>query len=393
MNIIEGFNSLRLKELIQKLFFIGVGQIIPKALFFLIPFVLTSVKYQQFNKGYYLLSLVTLISGFGFEFSLQRCNISKNKLFLFLLLNSTIISTVFMAGGLFAGHFLSLPIIILVSVLFNIINVLVFVFLFKRKYKFYTIIQVLFYGILYILFFSVQDFFENPFYAYGLIAIVAFFLTYPVFYLKIGFSYSKTDFIDLYKLGFSALLINGLFTIILSINHLIAANLFPASVSNSLVFAWLILIPVQYVSNIFEKIFYSSNKLKNKLNYWVFIEFIIMLLYFLSLILLLTYFGFLIPVSVNKSLLFGYSIKIFPFIIFYAVGNSFLNAILFKYKKSKVQRFLSTVYLFGIVMFLSLSFAALNGYVKFQIENLIAFTNISIMLIILIKWFAVKMKK
>lgn len=359
-------------ELFFKTFTIGFVTAISKLILLIIPYLLEPALYNYFNKNYYSLSLVIILSGFGFEFSYQRSSISFYRLLLLIIGNIIVIELILIAGGVIQFDLQSFLLIIPAAAISVLVSIASFTLLFNKSLKGYVLMSLLFHTGVIAFYFAARYFVADPFRAYILALVAAFIVAFVL--LKKAFAKDGKDYFNMYAFGLNALIINGFFAVVMSINHILAGNLLSHNSANNIILVWLASVPLIYLSNIFEKVVYNSIGLKEKIVKWVLINFSMMLFYSLLISVIIIYFDFLLPSPAEKELMLEYMTLIFPAIFVFALLNSFINAYTFRYLDYKRQSIITV--LFAVLLISCIIFGALsiNGVFRLNDLSLIIFS-------------------
>jgi hypothetical protein len=124
--------------LIKKLILISAASFLNKIFFILLPYLIESGSYYNFNNKYFTASFVSLLVLSGFDFVYARFNILRNKLILIFVINSILFVTIIQL----TNHNIDLWILLLL--LFNIFFSLIStVLLFENKILHYFILSFL----------------------------------------------------------------------------------------------------------------------------------------------------------------------------------------------------------------------------------------------------------
>lgn len=372
--------------MLGKSFIIGFISVLSKLFLIVVPYILSPDSFNYFNKNYYALSLVIIISGFGFEFAYQRNPLTFVKLIL-LLLSNAIISVAFLyVSGIIRVDLLNLFLIIPAAVISNIINISSFSLLFNnniKRYSRFLIIYFLCLILIYIIFIFL-DF--NPFLSY-IFALFLSLLFVSGFILKTLNIADSNSIRKMYSLGLNALIINGFYAVVVSINHLLAGNFLSVANANNIILVWMIFVPLLYMSNIFEKVIYNSNALKNKIFNWNLITISAMLFYIILVFVFILFLPAFHPASAVQDLLLKYAVLISPVIFITAIMNASANAYTFKYMDSRRQTKIAISYSVVFLLFAFFSILILNSFFIIYDITLIYITGISLISAISFKSF------
>lgn len=372
-----------MSEFLSKYSLIGFASFFSKIMQIVIPYLLLPEAYKIFNSEYYQLSVLIIIAGFGFEFSVQRVDVKLSFIAKFLLLNTFLVISVLAIGGIFKMTPVNLFLAIAVSVMDNLVNITAFRFLFRKRIMEYVRVQLLFNSIYILLTVLLILVSFNPFQGFLISKIISFIFVFSI--IKSELSGKINHAITLYSFGINALVINGFFTIIISINHIIAIRKFEVADANSIVLAWLASVPLLFMSGIFEKVIYNSRHLKSKFSRWSIVSFLIMIIYVAFIIVITKYFPMLLPRSASAPILFTYLLYIMPVVFIYSVINSVVNASVFKYSAFNTQRRVTLYYILLLIIYLSFGLCVINDVILISQEILIITTNVFIIIAIITK--------
>jgi len=362
---------------------IGFATFLSKAFVLVLPFLLIPVEYNEFNTIYYPLSLIIIIAGFGFEFSYPHCNISLLKLLTAVTVNVTIVASALIVTGVLNTDPVTVILIILAAVAGISVSVTSFHMLFHGNIKSYGILQITFHGVIIVLFPVINQFEGSPFFFYVLLKTAAALIVFLL--IKNNLKRRGNEILKLYTFGFNAMVINGLFTVILSINHILAVKLFSVDSGNNIILSWIFAIPLLYLSGIFEKVLYNSNDLREKIINWSTWNLSLMIFYTLGLVVFMNWFGNFLPASADTTLLARFIPVILPAIFLYSIFNALLNAYVFRTLDYKYQSRIVAGYLGILLIFLSLAILMGNKIILISEIELTIFSTIAIMLSILVK--------
>lgn len=379
----DTIKNSRNSEFLTKTMIIGFATFLSKAFVLVLPFLLIPVEYNEFNTIYYPLSLIIIIAGFGFEFSYPHCNISLLKLLTAVTVNVTIVASSLILTGVLNTDPVTVILIILAAVAGISVSVTSFHMLFHGNIKSYGILQITFHGVIIVLFPVINQFEGSPFFFYVLLKTAAALIVFLL--IKNNLKRHGNEILKLYTFGFNAMVINGLFTVILSINHILAVKLFSVDSGNNIILSWIFAIPLLYLSGIFEKVLYNSNDLREKIINWSTWNLSLMIFYTLGLVVFMNWFGNFLPASADTTLLARFIPVILPAIFLYSIFNALLNAYVFRTLDYKYQSRIVAGYLGILLIFLSLAILMGNKIILISEIELTIFSTIAIMLSILVK--------
>jgi len=344
-----------------------------KALLAVLPYFLSATEFNQFNSKYYVLSLVTIIGGLGFDYSYQRSNISLKKLSLWVVLNVIVMLNFVVLSGYLQYDF---PIIILLlvgSASTILVNITSFTIIYQKKIRNYILIQAVFNGFVLILFPIIYYFYNSAFIAFITLKVIAFILVFRFVVANINNSSGAT--LGLYKYGINALVINGFLTVILSSNHILAGKILDLESANNIVLAWLASMPLLYLSTISEKVLFNSSQLRYNIFKWYKLNVGLSLLYVISLLIVVTFFHNLLPQTVSVIYFKSFLHFTIPILFLYSISNPIMNFIVYKklnYKKQIGITISSTILIF---LFFFIGINSINGNLKLNSITLLVLTN------------------
>lgn len=360
-------------ELFSKTLTIGFVTFFSKLIILIIPYLLEPQSYNIFNKNYYSLSLVIILSGFGFEFSYQRGNISFYRLILLLTGNIIVTQFILIAAGVLNFDVLNFLLITIASLISVLISIAGFTLLFRKSLKGYVMMSLLFHSFVIVTYLVLRYFESDPFRSYIIALIAAFIIAFAL--IKKALAKEGNEYLNMYAFGLNALIINGFFAVVMSINHILAGNLLSHNSANNIILVWLASVPLIYLSNIFEKVVYNSVRLKDKIVKWVLINFSLMLFYTLVIGTVILVFDFLLPSPADKELMSEYMVLIFPGILIFALLNSFINAYTFRYLDYKRQSIITVIYAALLIICVLIAILSLNKIFLLNDLSLIIFSG------------------
>ncbi|MFH1196566.1 MAG: hypothetical protein V1720_12755 [bacterium] len=312
-----------------------------------LPYIMSNKGYNEFNRYYYLAGFVSIISLFGFNFSIKSFRI-KNLLIISLVLIHSIVFSVLVS--VFVGEGFNILIIAVYAFFASLITIYQFEFLFNSQIKNYAL-SILFTFIFDLLAVVITLLLTlNLFYTLAFTNAAAFLVIY--LFVPKGLLYKTKDVYNFYAAGLSAFVINTVAVAVLQIGKFIASENFSLEISNSFIFAMLLVSPMFYAGNIVERVIYSL-KIKSVSN--MFLLILALLALFLGYTVLL--FGViylipgLLPAIINYSVLKEMLLIILGATAVFSALHFPLNGVLFKELMVSVQKKLAASYAGVIFIF------------------------------------------
>ncbi|MBI9070780.1 MAG: hypothetical protein JEY94_04240 [Melioribacteraceae bacterium] len=312
-----------------------------KLVFLIVPYLLSAVEYNDFNKVYYAAGILVIFGRLGFEFAINKLNLRTDFLSLIVAFNIFIGFILLAIFDTKIEKIEEVLIIVLYSFFYVVANIFLFKALFRSKHKNYFIYKVSFgffllIGIILLTILHIKIIYVLP---------VAAFLWFVTCFKKDNINRSD-DIKSFYKLGVSSFIINTLPGISVIIDKFIANHYFATEVANAYTFSWIMIAPMIYVGNITEHLILASNNKKgsNTLQSGVIFTIIGIICYNLLCLVILNYFSELLPASIDVEivkmivpyLLIGYSL--------YTILQNPVKAYILKFANKNIQSKLSRVY-------------------------------------------------
>ncbi len=337
----------------ERIIFIGGAIVFSKIVFLIIPYLITGVEYNEFNKIYYSAAIIILIGKFGFEFAITRIEIHYKKLFAAIFFNVLIVSIFVTAIGEKYISLKSYLSILLYSYFYIAANIFLIKNLFEGAYKKYFLYK-LFYGFtLLISLLVLLKFSTNIFLIFPFVGFLWFLFVYSFNWKNYSGNGKLKSF---YKLGTSAFIINSALGFAFIADKYIVNHFFEVEIANAYTFAWALTSPMLYIGSMIEhSIFTSSNKNKRKtITKFLFLLASMVLAYSIIIFTGVHFYSSLLP----KSISYNYFISILSiFLLIYSVYTFVqfpLNGILFKFIDSKAQFRLSKIYPVLFIVFVAI---------------------------------------
>lgn len=320
---------------------IGLTIIFSKIPLLAAAYLLSETDYNFFNKFYYTASIIVIFSSFGLDFAL---NYTKSKLWvlaLSVLINVILSSAVILLISPADWNNGNYVYVFVFSFLTTLSGILVFRVLFTGNYTEYFIVQLV--GtIVTILVLAVYRKIGGEAIIYLL--PTAAFLTYAfvhyIYAKKENEELIRTDFTNLYQLGSTAFIINGIVPLLLAADKYIVNQHFSFSLANSYTFAWALAAPMFYIGNTSEKVIYSESKRNEKRSFvrsfWI--NTIAIALYLTVLFHIINYYEGLLPKSLQIGLLKEIIYYMLPGYAVYCILHFPVNGFLFKSQKTDMQK-------------------------------------------------------
>lgn len=334
---------------VKKILIIGASVVSPKVIIIFIPYLFMSNELSHFNDFYFTASLLSIFSIFGFDFIIYKTKPQLKFLIVAVLINYLITFFVYLLFNEF--KFSINPFYLSIYAISNsLTSILCFYFLFEGRYIFYSTISIL--SSFFILFsISLIKIFH-----FDIESTLAFMSLIPMIILLVKYYLSTLTNIvtvkNFYQKGLMAFIINSLLVAIFSLDKFLSLNFFSKDLSNSYIFAWSLIVPVFYFGNIIEKAILSHKNVElypfsPKVKSLFYISLRGYSTYFLFIIIILYYFPYILPKSINIDNL-KFLVPIF--IVLYSVYSIFhfpINGILFKQLGDLAQK---KVWIFFIII-------------------------------------------
>ena len=339
----------------EKIIYIGGAIVISKVVFLFIPYLTTDIQYNDFNKIYYTAAIVILFGKLGFDFAVTRINIQHIKLFGSVLFNTIVIIFLVFFISNEKHDYTNYLAVFFYSFFYILANIFLIKNLFEGSYKKYFLYK-LFYGIvLLISVFILIKINLEIFLVFPIVGILWFLFIYSFNWHN---NKGEGRIIDFYKLGISSFIINAALGFAFIADKYIVNHFFEINVANAYTFGWALTAPILYIGSMIEhSIFTADNKNKRKTvtNFILLIAFLVTI-YGILIYLIVSFYPSVIPASINYSLL--KSILLLFLIVYpvYAIIQSPLNGILFKFISNDSQFKLAKIYPVIFLAFCALLF-------------------------------------
>ncbi len=356
-----------------------------KLVLILTAYFFSETQYNLFNKAYYTASILILFGTLGFDFAINRINISLRAVIIAVVLNVLITLVIL--------YFLSEPftsvfhyVSIFVYGLFACIGgIFTFQHLFHGRIKTYVVLMLIssFLHLLIIPFVTILK--ADIFFLFPFVSLVWFLIGYQ------GFVKHNTNESDnpasLYKIGISTFIINSAVSLALVADKYIVNHYFPVTTANAYTFSWGLIVPLFYLGTVVEKLIYGSTS-SDSINVFRKSMFILLLLvsfYSITLLAAVNYLPSLIPNSVDSLKL----IQILGFMItgyaVFVVLNFPINGYLFKFAETTKQKTIALAYLALLISF-PIIYILINGGTKItEFRTLLTLIWVFIFLLLIIK--------
>ena len=360
-----------LKLNFSQLTWIGASIFASKVYLLFFPYFLNGVLYNEFNKIYYTASLVILFGSFGFNIPASRLDFNKLLILSGVVINSAITLIVLMITTGLETNFIYIAAVIIYSVVCSYIGIISFRILFDGRHVRYAVITFIV---------SISNLLIIPFVTVGHLSIslslilssfLALVSTHKIINNAGFIEKEKGTIINLYTVGISAFVINMIVPLALIADKYIANHYFDITTANAYTFGWGLTAPMFYIGNLIEKMMYSIKEndkrklLKNSFGLLL----VFILLYNIMLIAGVNYFTFLLPKSIDITLLKhivyfmtgGYSV--------YVLFQFPVNGYLFKFSKITTQGKIAAAYVAFSAIYIA-AFFLFRGFiatVQFQI--------------------------
>ncbi|HVO75043.1 MAG TPA: hypothetical protein VMT35_13530 [Ignavibacteriaceae bacterium] len=342
---------------IQRFTLIGSTIFLGKLVLILIAYFFDESSYNLFNKAYYTASILILFGSFGFDFAVNRVNISPVFLSLSVFLNLSIAGTIL--------HLLSRPFsspfqiisVFLYSLFSCISGIYVFRQLFTGKYIDYTKLALAFAVFHLLIIPAVLILKVNIFLALAGSSLLWFLSCYPFIAKEKN---EGKNLIDLYKVGGAAFIINSAVPFALVADKYIVNHYFPVSTANAYTFAWGLTVPLFYIGNLIERMIYSSENMnpEKMLKKSLLLLFSFIMVYVLAMIAAVIFFPGLLPSSVNEQLLKNIFLFMVAGYSLYALFHFPLNGYLFKFIQVDKQKRIAVIYFIYLIILVAVIISA-----------------------------------
>lgn len=342
-------------------------------------------QYNLFNRAYYTASILILFGTLGFDFAINRINVSLKATMIAVILNVSI--------TLIILYFLSEPFIsvfhlasIFVYSLFTCIGgIFTFQHLFHGRIKTYVVLMLI-NSLLHLLIIPFVTILKaDIFLLFPFVSLVWFLIGYRGF---VKHNTSKGENITaLYKIGISTFIINSAVSLALVADKYIVNHYFPIATANAYTFSWGLIVPLFYIGTVVEKLIYGSTS-KDSINVFrksIFILLLLVSFYSITLLAAVNFLSTLVPKSVDSlrlTQILGFMITGYALFV---VLNFPVNGYLFKFAETAKQKTIALAYLTLLISF-SILFIFINGGTKItEFRMLLTLIWVFIFLLLIIK--------
>ena len=358
----------------KSIIILGLGSVSNKLFLLILPYLLNGQTYYQFNSAYYTASMISVLALLGFNFTFAREQLSRTHLLIYLIINLSLFSILF-------SFFRAIdPFIIFLSVGNLAIAVTSTVLLFKGKLRIYFYLNL----VLFISVFSsllIEELFSfDLFYIYSTFLFMNGILF--IRFLPSSEARNKTDTsFTHYRLSFNIFLINSAAGFFFSLDKFLINNYFSLEIANAYTFAWTVLIPIIYLGNIFEKLFYVQ---KENISSFLKISFFnaLALLFYIVFVIILFSFEELRPADINYSIFKEILIYVGLGLFMFSIIHFPVNGYLFKFGSSaiinKTAFFNFFLLIFGLICLLILFYLKLISIVSIILITFLILITISL---------------
>lgn len=377
---------------VKKFTLIGASIFLYKVVFLAYAYAFNQQQYNYFNQSYYTASLLILFGSLGFNISLTRISTRALTLFIMIVFNVVVTYLVLqMISAPFEDISEIIPVIVYSS--FSAAGgALNFKLLFDGNYQKYFVMMLLFAAAHFMIIPAVLIFELSIFPTLCIFVIIWFFIVYKTYHPA---QVQNTNYVEFYKIGLSAFIINSAVSLALAGDKFIVNHFFTTEIANAYTFAWGLTAPVFYIGNLVEKYLFAESKPdKNKLLKKGFLfSLTLILIYIAVIITAVNFFPSLLPDSVSKEI-FG---NIFVFMItgysIYVVLHFPINTYLFKVIDTNKQKIISLYYSIVIVIFFFLFFLTIQNIFHLNYQILLAAVWAYIFILLVIKTIIIFKKK
>ncbi|MHB8338759.1 MAG: hypothetical protein ACYDEE_15200 [Ignavibacteriaceae bacterium] len=312
-----------------------------------------------------------MFGSFGFNIPASRLDFNKLVILSGVVINSAITLIVLMLTTGLETNSIYIAAVIIYSVVYSYIGIISFRILFDGHHVRYAVITFIV---------SISNLLIIPFVTAGhlsislsliLSAFLALASTHKIINNAGLTEKEKGTIKDLYTVGISAFVINMIVPLALIVDKYIANHYFDMTTANAYTFGWGLTAPMFYIGNLIEKMMYSikGNDKRKLLKNSFGLLLVFILMYNIMLIAGVNYFTFLLPKSIDKTLLKhivyfmtgGYSV--------YVLFQFPVNGYLFKFSKITTQEKIAAVFAVFAVIYTAAMFL-LRGFiagVQFQV--------------------------
>ncbi len=353
-------NLLNHIKKIEKLFYIGGAIFISKIVFLFIPYLISDIQYNSFNKIYYSAAIVVLFGKLGFEFAISRINLHHKNLFIVVFINTLITTLAVIFFNKENDNFTNYTSIFIYSFFYILANIFLIKNLFEGSYKKYFSYK-LFYGIvLFSSIFILLKFTSEIFLVFPVVGLLWFLFIYSFNWSNFKGEGKLKDF---YKLGISGFVINATLGFAFIADKYIINHFFELDIANAYTFGWALTAPMLYIGSMIEhSIFTANNKNKRKtvINA-IYLLVLLIIIYGISVYSIVSFYPNLLPASINYDLLKSILILFLVVYAIYAIIQFPLNGILFKFTGNDSQFKLAKIYPAIFLGFITLLFVLFSN--------------------------------
>lgn len=342
---------------IQRFTLIGTTIFLGKLVLLLIAYFFDESAYNIFNKAYYTASILILFGSFGFDFAVNRVDISP------LIVSFSVLANVFAAGVILnlLSHPFSSPLQIIPVFIYSFFSCIAGIYAFRQLFtgRYIDYAKLVFaFAVFHLMIIPAVLILEiNIFLALAASGFLWLLSCYP-FILKE--KNKGKNIIDLYKVGGSAFIINSAVPFALVADKYIVNHYFPLHTANAYTFAWGLTVPLFYIGNLIEKIIYSSENInpEKTLRKSLITLFFLILIYVLALTSAVIFFPGIFPSSVDKQLLKNIFLFMSGGYSLYVLFHFPINGYLFKFLSSGKQKKIAVIYFLFLIILVAVVISA-----------------------------------
>ena len=341
---------------VSKFVLLGSTIFTTKLVLLVVAYFFNETEYNTFNQVYFTASLLILFGSLGFGFAIVKISVAAIKIAAAVFINIVLAITAIQLLSVPVENIFHVISIFIYSFFGSLGGVLLFRLLFNGDYKRYTLLMFL-YAFFHLLLIPAVVLFNAD-------IITCFPFTTGLWFLlsyKFIPAYKENpagSFAELYKLGFSAFIINTAVPLALVIDKFFVNNYYTMEVANAYTFAWGLTAPLFYIGTLVEKMIYSASETEGEHIIRKSFRLLgsLVILYTAAVFAVVYFIPFLLPKSVDISLLKN----IFTFMsggfALYVFLHFPINGFLFKFSAVAVQKKVAAA--FTIITVLMLSFFA-----------------------------------
>jgi hypothetical protein len=340
---------------IPKFLLLGITIFVSKLVLIAVAYFFNGSQYNIFNQAYFAASLLILFGSLGFGFAIVQIKISPIKVALAVFVNIFIAVVVIQFISEPFDSIYKIISVFLYSYFGSLGGVFLFKLLFEGNYKRYSQLMFVyaFFHLLLIPFVLLLN--ADIFLCFPFITFLWFAVSFPLIVKRI--KGHDNELRDLYKIGFSAFIINTAVPLALVIDKYFVNNFFGIEIANACTFAWGLTAPLFYIGSLVEKMIFSARPDNGafviKKSFLLLGSLIV--LYTSAVLSVVFFFPVLLPSSVDTGMLrniFTFMAGGFALYVFFHFP---VNGFLFKYsevsKQKKAAAYFTIITFFMLVFF------------------------------------------